>query len=74
MKKLLYTNVEWDCDGEDPAKYGLESTLELPLPYWMEVSEIEEMIECDDTYDLVDYLSDNTGWCVFGCEVELADE
>ena len=50
------TCIEWDTDGED-----IELPEEITLP---------ECFAEDDFEDIEDYLSDQTGFCVFGYVLE----
>lgn len=55
------TNIQWDTDGRNPHTLGLPDEIELP----------EELTEGEIDYDgIEDYLSNVTGFCHYGYELE----
>lgn len=59
--KTFAVNIEWDTDGEDADDI-------IGLPSWVEIpSDVDED-------DIADYLSDVFGFCVFGFEIEHAQQ
>lgn len=58
--KTFAMDIEWDTDGEDADMIGLPSWVEIP-------SYVDED-------DIADYLSDVFGFCVFGFEIEHAQQ
>lgn len=58
--KTFAMDIEWDTDGEDADMIGLPSWVEIP--------------ENVDEDDIADYLSDVFGFCVFGFEIEHAQQ
>ena len=53
------TNIKWDTDGD------IELLNELPTEI-----EIPDSIESDDFDSIDDYLSNETGYCHFGYDLE----
>lgn len=67
MSKLYATNIEWDLDGEE---VELPTEIEIPEDIIDEANGDEEELA-----DLAsDYISDETGWCHLGFELEWEDE
>lgn len=68
--ELRFTDIDWDVDGQDPADLGLGEEVVLDGPDWIAYEDACDMIADGDTDELVDLLSDETGWCVFSCNIE----
>ena len=55
------TCIEWDTDGDEELKEQLPKEIELP----------KELTDGEIYHDeIVDYLSDKTGFCVYGYVLE----
>lgn len=52
-------NIRWDTDGDN---VNLPDTMEIP-----------DYIDPDDDDEISDYLTDETGYCHFGYELEYDD-
>lgn len=52
-------NIEWDTDGDKNVLKSLPK--EMDIPEWLEGADEDK---------IADYLSDETGFCVFGFEIE----
>lgn len=52
-------NIEWDTDGDMTLLESLPKEIEIP-----------EDIEDEDEDEISDYLTDETGFCHFGFEIE----
>lgn len=50
------TNIKWDTDGEN-----INLPKEIEIPEWIDIENEDE---------ISDYLSDTTGFCHFGFELE----
>ena len=63
MKKgveiMKAVNIEWDTDGDMTLLESLPKEIEIP-----------EDIEDEDEDEISDYLTDETGFCHFGFEIE----
>ena len=57
------TNIQWDTDGDQEVFDSLPTEIEIPEEFIDEHGEVDE--------DAVgDYISDETGFCHYGFEIE----
>lgn len=57
------TNIQWDTDGDQEEFDELPTEIEIPKDFISENGEVDE-----DTVS--DYISDETGFCHYGFEIE----
>lgn len=67
MKKYIAYNIEWDTDNDKAIFNQLPKEIEIPEEVWKEYEEYE------DEDILSDYLSDETGFCLFGYDLKVVD-
>ena len=67
MKKYIAYNIEWDTDNDKAIFNQLPKEIEIPEEVWKEYEEYE------DEDILSDYLSDDTGFCLFGFDLKVVD-
>lgn len=68
MKKYIAYNIEWDTDNDKAIFNQLPKEIEIPEEVWKEYEEYE------DEDILSDYLSDDTGFCLFGFDLKVVDD
>lgn len=68
MKKYIAYNIEWDTDNDKALFNQLPKEIEIPEKVWKEYEEYE------DEDILSDYLSDDTGFCLFGFDLKVVDD
>ena len=83
MKLIKLSHIEWDVtDGcGDDDEFGNENLLNsLPGEVTYKVTDILDSDENPDDFDedtleemAVDHLSDEYGFCIFGCDIEIVD-
>lgn len=60
--KIMYTDIEWDTDGDAEMKLALPDSVEVNL------DDVDDFLDDDITEDnstiIADYLSDQYGFCV----------
>ena len=60
MDTMMMINIEWDFDGEEEIDETLPSEVEIPVEMW------------DEDYDeIVDWVSDQYGWCIKSCDIAM---
>lgn len=68
-KVIFISNIEWDTDADDyEDDYGLPDTIHITVT--PEISYLLDDID-GEAENLVNYLSDNFGWCIKGFSVEV---
>ena len=67
MKYIAY-NIKWDTDNDQELLKQLPTEIEIPEEVWKEYEENE------DEDILSDYLSDETGFCLFGFDLKVIDD
>ena len=68
MKKYIAYNIEWDTDNDKVIFNQLPKEIEIPEDVWKEYEEYE------DEDIISDYLSDDTGFCLFGFDLKVVDD
>lgn len=68
MKKYIAYNIEWDTDNDKAIFNQLPKEIEIPEEVWKEYEEYE------DEDILSDYLSDDTGFCLFDFDLKVVDD
>lgn len=68
MKKYIAYNIEWDTDNDKAIFAQLPKEIKIPEEVWKEYE------ECQDEDIIWDYLSDNTGFCLFGFDLKVVDD
>ena len=68
MKKYIAYNIEWDTDNDKAIFNQLPKEIEIPEEVWKEYEEYE------DEDILSDYLSDETGFCLFSFDLKVVDD
>ena len=68
MKKYIAYNIEWDTDNDKVIFNQLPKEIEIPEDVWKEYEEYE------DEDIISDYLSDDTGFCLFGFDLKIVDD
>ena len=67
MKKYIAYNIEWDTDNDKALFNQLPKEIEIPEEVW------EEYEDRQDEDIISDYLSDDTGFCLFGFDLKVVD-
>ena len=67
MKKYIAYNIEWDTDNDKAIFAQLPKEIEIPEEVWKEYEEYQ------DEDIISDYLSDDTGFCLFGFDLKVVD-
>ena len=67
MKKYIACNIEWYTNNDKAIFNQLPKEMEIPEDVW------EEYEDCQDEDIISDYLSDNTGFGLFGFELKVVD-
>ena len=68
MKKYIAYNIEWDTDNDKAIFAQLPKEIEIPEEVWKEYEEYQ------DEDIISDYLSDDTGFCLFGFDLKVVDD
>ena len=68
MKKYIAYNIEWDTDNDKAIFAQLPKEIEIPEEVWKEYEEYQ------DEDIISDYLSDDTGFCLFGFDLKVIDD
>lgn len=68
MKKYIAYNIEWDTNNDKAIFAQLPKEIKIPEEVWKEYE------ECQDEDIIYDYLSDNTGFCLFGFDLKVVDD
>lgn len=68
MKKYIAYNIEWDTDNDKAIFNQLPKEIEIPEKVWKEYEEYQ------DEDIISDYLSDDTGFCLFGFDLKVVDD
>ena len=68
MKKYIAYNIEWDTDNDKAIFNQLPKEIEIPEEVWKEYEEYQ------DEDIISDYLSDDTGFCLFGFDLKVVDD
>ena len=68
MKKYIAYNIEWDTDDDKAIFNQLPKEIEIPEEVW------EEYEEYQDEDIISDYLSNDTGFCLFGFDLKVIND
>lgn len=68
MKKYIAYNIEWDTDNDKAIFNQLPKEIEIPEEVWKEYEEYQ------DEDIISDYLSDDTGFCLFGFDLKVVSD
>lgn len=67
MKKYIAYNIQWDTDNDKAIFNQFPKEIEIPENIWKEYEEYQDE-------DIVsDYLSDDTGFCLFSFNLKVVD-